>query len=63
MVIRKPPSPKSLIGERDRIQAEECAKLVSLTVQHAHTAGIDVADSVWGHRRRPCRGCANSSRG
>ena len=29
MVLRKPPSPKSSIAERDRIQAEECAKLVS----------------------------------
>ena len=46
MVLRKPPSPKSSIGERDRIQAEECAKLVSLPVQHAHAAGIDVGDST-----------------
>ena len=46
MVLRKPPSPKSSIAERDRLRAEECAKLVSLPVQHAHAAGIDVGDST-----------------
>jgi len=36
------------IAERDRRQAEECAKLVALPVRHDHAAGIDVGDlSHW----------------
>jgi transposase len=34
------------IAERDRRQAEECAKLASLPVRHEHAAGIDVGDAT-----------------
>ena len=46
MVIRKPPPPPNArFAERVRLLVEECAKLASLPVQHAHAAGIDVGDS------------------
>ena len=32
-------------AEQTRRQAEECARLASLPVQHAHAAGIDVGDA------------------
>jgi transposase len=34
------------IAERARHQAEECAKIAALPVQHSHTAGIDVGDAT-----------------
>ncbi|HKB42530.1 MAG TPA: IS110 family transposase [Gemmataceae bacterium] len=34
------------LAERDRRQAEECAKLASLPVRHEHAAGIDVGDAT-----------------
>ena len=49
MAVCKAPSPRghtyqqpSKISESVRREAEECAKLVSLPVQHSHAAGIDV---------------------
>ena len=34
------------LGEQARRDAEECAKVASMPIQHAHAAGIDVGDST-----------------
>jgi transposase len=46
MSLRKAPPPQSRISEQTRREAEECARLASLPVQHTHAAGIDVGDST-----------------
>ena len=46
MSLRPVPSAPSRISDRDRRAAEECARLASLPVRHAHAAGIDVGDST-----------------
>ncbi len=52
---RRPPRPgpaaddlrrAARLAERDRRQAQECARLASLPVRHEHAAGIDVGDAT-----------------